>query len=310
MRICTLVCISLSLLFVGCSFPSFGEEFKELHIFEEEVEIGLSEPMDIMFIADTHISLCDERDSDLKDKAESRYLMFLSPDGVGADKVFASEMAYVKKQCPDLLILGGDIIDSAMYASIDYVKEELDRTGVPYVYGMGNHDFEYGDEYYTDKAYSEYLPRLSEVSRTSDGFQSVKYNDFSVLIVDDDNNQVTSGALDELKELVSEGKPIILCMHVPIEPDEGYSDDLMQKSIDAWGSYDDGRSKVLLGDHGCIPNDVTREFIDIVKSGDSNVKTVLAGHVHFTDESNLTDSLTQAVTGAGFEGYMINLHIK
>ncbi len=281
-----------------------------MHISEEEVDIGLSKPMDIMFIADTHISLCDERDSDLKDKAGSRYAMFQSPEGVSADKVFAAEMEYVKKQSPDLLILGGDIIDSAMYASIDYVKEELGKTGVPYVYGMGNHDFEYGDEYYTDKAYSDYLPRLSGVSQTSDGYQVVKYQDFSVLVVDDDNNQVTAGALDELKELVSGGKPVILCMHVPIEPDEGYSDDLMKKSISAWGAYDDGRSRVLLGDHGCIPNDVTREFIDIVKSGDSNVKIVLAGHVHFADESKLTDRLTQIVTGAGFEGYMINLHIK
>ena len=309
MRICTLVCISLSLLFVGCSFSPFGDDV-DLNVLEEEIDIGLSEPMDIMFIADTHISLCDERDGDLKDKAEARYAMFHNPDGVGADKVFASEMEFVKKQDPDLLILGGDIVDSAMYASIDYVKEELDKTGVPYAYGMGNHDFEYGDEYYTDKAYSEYLPRLSEVSRTADGFQVIRYYDFSVLVVDDDNNQVTQGALDALKELVSEGKPIILCMHVPIEPNEEYSAHLMQKSIKEWGSYDDGRSRVLLGDHGCIPNDVTREFIDIVKDEDSNVKIVLAGHVHFQDESKLTDSLTQAVTGAGFEGYMINLHIK
>ena len=309
MRICTLVCISLSLLFVGCSFSPFGDDV-ELNVFEEEIDIGLSEPMDIMFIADTHISLCDERDGDLKDKAEARYAMFLNPDGVGADKVFASEMEFVKKQDPDLLILGGDIVDSAMYASIDYVKEELDKTGVPYAYGMGNHDFEYGDEYYTDKAYSDYLPRLSEVSRTSDGFQVIKYYDFSVLVVDDDNNQVTQGALNELKELVSEGKPIVLCMHVPIEPDEDYPTELVQKSIKEWESYDDGRSRVLLGDHGCIPNDVTREFIDIVKAKDSNVKIVLAGHVHFQDESKLADSLTQAVTGAGFEGYMINLHIK
>ena len=309
MRICTLVCISLSLLGMGWSVPSFGKNSGELQIFEQEVDIGLSEPMDIMFIADTHISLCDERDGELKDKAKSRYMLFVSPDGIGADKMFASEMELVRQQNPDLLILGGDIIDSAMYASIDYVKEELDKSGVKYVYGMGNHDFEYGNEYYTDKAYSEYLPRLSEISHTSDGFQVVKYPEFNILVADDDNNQVTQGALDELKELVSEGKPIILCMHVPIEPDAEYSDSLIKKSIDAWGA-NDGRSRVILGDHGCIPNEITKEFIDIVKSKDSNVKTVLAGHVHFTDESNLTDNLTQVVTGAGFEGYMINLHIE
>ena len=309
MRICTLVCISLSLLCVGCSFP-FIDKTEELKIFEDEIDIGLSEPMDIMFIADTHISLCDDRDSGLKDKAKARYSMFLSPKGIGADKVFATEMEYVKNESPDLLVLGGDIIDSAMYASVDYVKEELDKTAIPYVYGMGNHDFEYGDEYYTDRAYTEYLPRLSDISDTSDGYQAVDYREFTVLVVDDANNQVSAGALNKLRELTEAGRPVILCMHVPIEPDEGYADGLIQKSIDAWGSTDDGRSRVILGDHGCIPNDVTREFIDIVRSDDSTIRAVLAGHVHFQDESEIRDGLPQLVTGAGFEGYMINLHIE
>ena len=60
----------------------------------------------------------------------------------------------------DILILGGDIIDSAMYASIDHVEDRLKKLKIPYLYSMGNHDFEYGSEYFSATAYEEYLPRL------------------------------------------------------------------------------------------------------------------------------------------------------
>lgn len=307
MRICTVVCISLSLLFMGCAL---NKSHEHVRVHEEELDLGLSKPFDITFIADTHISLCDDRDEALKDKATLRYSAFVSPDGLHADEMFTEEMDLVKEQAPDLLILGGDIVDSAMYASIDLVTDSLKDAGVEYIYGMGNHDFEYGDEYYSKKAYSEYLPRLEQVSSTSEGFQMKEYDEFTVLVVDDDNNQVTEGALDALKRATKLNKPVILCTHVPLEPDPEYSAELIESSIRMWGAYDDGRSRVLLGDHACIPNDITREFIELVKSPESPVSIVLSGHIHFYDKSNLTDSLVQIVTGAGFEGDLIKLHIK
>ncbi len=292
---------------MGCSQTS-GDSHLKVH--EQTCDIGLEKPMDIIFLADTHISLCDERDSDVMDKAALRYQSFLSPDGLKADEMFAEEMAYVRDHKPDLLILGGDIIDSAMYASIDYVGKSLKDSGADYIYGMGNHDFEYGDEYYSDRAYSEYLPRLSDISGTDNGYQIREYDGCVIMVVDDDNNQVTQGALDKLKELSEQGRPVILCTHVPIEPDAEYGKELMDKSIEAWGATDDGRSRVLLGDHGCIPNDVTRQFIDIVKDPEGPVALVMSGHIHFYDESRLNEKITQVVTGAGFEGDLIHLTLK
>lgn len=310
MRICTLVCISLSLLCMGCGDAKAAAGHSHVKVHEESLSLGLNEPMDIVFIADTHISLCDDRDKDVEEKAALRYLTFLSPDGLHADEMFAEEMDYVKSVSPDLLILGGDIVDSAMYASIDYVKDMTESAGAEYAYGMGNHDFEYGAEYYTDRAYEEYLPRLYAVSDTDAGYQVKEYDELTILIVDDDNNQVTEGALDKLKELCAGDKPVIVCTHVPIEPDTEYADTLMTESIAAWGAYDDGRSRVLLGYHSCIPNDITAQFIELIKSDDSPVKLVISGHIHFYNKSNLTQALTQIVTGAGFEGDVIHLHIE
>ena len=292
---------------MGCSAGSGSSHLK---VCEVTRDIGLDKPMEIVFLADTHISLCDDRDSEVMEKAALRYQSFLSPDGLKADEMFAEEMGYVKELKPDLLILGGDIIDSAMYASIDFVDKSLKDTGVPYIYGMGNHDFEYGDEYYSDRAYSEYLPRLSKVSDTDDGYQVREYDKCVIFVTDDENNQISTGALDKLKELSEQDKPVILCTHVPLEPDEGYADELIDQSIEAWGATDDGRSRVILGDHGCIPNDVTRQFIDIVKDPEGPVVFVMSGHIHFYNESKLNDHISQVVTGAGFEGDIIHLTLK
>ncbi len=294
---------------MGCGLKT-PSDTKHLTIREENLTLGLDDPMDIVFLADTHISLCDDRDDEVRPKASVRYEAFLSPDGLHADEIFNEEIDYVKHISPDLLVLGGDITDSAMYASVDFVKDSVKRSGVEYLYGMGNHDFEYGDEYFSDRAYEEYLPRLSEVSATMDGYQTKEYEGFIILVVDDNNNQVSEGALSELKRLCSQSKPVILFTHVPIEPREPYRDELTSRCIEKWGAYDDGRCKVLMGPGSVIPNEVTGEFIDLVLSDDSNVRLVLSGHVHFYDRSELREGLTQIITGAGYEGEMIHLHLR
>ncbi len=305
MRICSILCISLSLLCIGCGHGSYPD----IKVHEEELDLGLKEEADIFFVADTHISLCDERDSALSEKAAARYGMFVSADGVHADDMFAEQMRYVRDASADLLVLGGDIVDSAMYASIDFVKDELSGSGTEYIYGIGNHDFEYGDEYFSDRAYEDYLPRLDEIGGDDEGFRVREYDEYVIMVTDDANNQVTEAAADRLEQLCAGDKPIILFTHVPIEPMEAGST-LWNRSKEVWGAYDDGRSRVLLGQHSCIPNETTSRFIELVMDEDSPIVAVLAGHIHFYDSSELRPGLIQTVTGAGFEGEMIHLHIR
>ena len=52
-----------------------------------------------------------------------------------------------------MLVIGGDLLDSAMYAGIDFASGQLSTIKVPYLYGMGNHDFEYDNEYFSDRAF-------------------------------------------------------------------------------------------------------------------------------------------------------------
>lgn len=284
-------------------------EKSQLTVHEEEISVpGLKEEFHLDFLADTHISLCDERDADLMQKASQRYEGFRSPQGDGADITFQALMNYVKTDSPDLLVLGGDIIDSAMYASIDFVQQELEAANVPWLYSMGNHDFEYGSEYFSKTAYAEYLPRLKKISKTESGYQLMEYEDFLIFAADDKNNQISKNTLAGLKEALEIGKPILLVMHVPIEP--LVENSLVEDSIQVWGPSDSGNSRVLIGEHACAPKETTQEFLDLVLAENSPVFLVLAGHIHFYHKDDLNGSLTQIVTGAGYQKDLVRLTLK
>lgn len=293
-----LVCICV-IIFVLCTSSEQEEREEKLDehgliLHEEEVVIsGLSEPFEFTFLADTHISLCDDRDKELLEKSSERYQGFYSDDGELADITFVKLMDYIKWEQPQLMILGGDIIDSAMWASIDFVDGILQQTGIPWMYGMGNHDFEYGKEYFSKKAYAEYLPRLENISTTDAGYQVVEYEEFIIFLADDKNNQIKQEAVKAFEELVNDGRPIILVLHVPIEPI--VENTLLEDSKAVWGASEENHSRVLMGINSCVPNENTQRFLDLVLMENSPVELVLAGHIHFYHKDNLTNDLVQIV---------------
>ena len=315
-----LACTALVILSGGCA-PETAEEIatkENIIVREEIVEIpGLTEEFELIFMADNHISLCDERDASLQEKAYSRYESFRSKDGDGAEESFQALMKYTKAEQPELLILGGDVVDSAMWESIDFVKRELEEAGVPWIYEMGNHDFEYGEEYYTETAYAEYLPRFADISESTQGYQIKEYKEFMVFAVDDDCNRITEKALESFKAVIRHGKPIVLITHVPIEPHGDAAMDTMPKGEESkglweesnrvWGAAESGNSRVLLGENSCVPNETTAEFLALVVDEDSPVELVLAGHIHFYHRDYLSGELVQVVTGAGFEKELVKV---
>ena len=279
---------------------------EDMTVQEHEVPIaGLEENFELFFMADTHISLWDERDTEILEKAASRYEMFRSENGIGAEESFRDMVEYISDEEPDLLIMGGDILDSAMWASIEHVSEILEKQDFPWIYEMGNHDFEYGTEYFSLKCYRDYLPRFQQISDTYEGGQQIEYEDFIVFAVDDQNNQISEAALKALEDIYDSGKAILLISHIPIEPLEDTG--LWEESIEVWGASVDGRSRVLLGLRSCYPNVTTNKFLELVYAEESPIKLILFGHVHFYHDGALTKNTRQIVTGAGFNREMVKV---
>ena len=281
-----------------------------LNITEETVDVEeLHDEFKILFLADSHISLCDDRDPGLSFRALERSVMYRTDDLEAWDR-FDALMDEANKGDYDLILLGGDIIDSAMYASIDYLKDRLEKLDKPYVYLLGNHDFEYGDEYFSEKSYKEYLPRLKEL-RDGTPYQIREYENITVFTVDDNNNQIAKEALDAYKEEAAKGKPMVVALHVPLEPATG-SKQFLKRCEEVYGEYgvsQDGHSTLFIGENGIRPNNITKEFMESVLSEDSPVVLVLAGHIHFYYKEMLNDRIVQIVTDPAFSGGAISVKL-
>lgn len=285
------------------------KEMETLSISREEITIpGLTKEYHLFFLADSHISLCDDRDPEVQEKADARQAAFVNGEGISSWETFDRLVCASNTLGSDLFIMGGDIIDSAMYASIDYLKTELDKLDAPYLYSLGNHDFEYGEEYFSAIAYEEYLPRLGEVT-TEETYQIREYEDLIIFSANDKNNQIDQSTVDGLKLAMEKDKPVILVLHVPLEP---LTQDtaLLDETIRVWGASKAGRSKVIIGKDGCRPKQATQEFIKLVTAENSPVKLVLGGHIHFYHKDQLTDTLTQIVTGAAYEKNALYVTLK
>lgn len=270
---------------------------------------GIRHDYDFFLIADTHISLCDDRDPGLLEKAQMRKEAFEQESGKIAVRTFRSLVTESVRSHADLAIFAGDITDSAMYASIDFVQKEIDRLDMPYLYITGNHDFEYGEEYFSKKAYREYFPRLWQLTGTAEQYVIQEYDDLVIAGINDKNNQFEKKAVQALLPYLKGTKPVILVMHVPLQPQ--YEDSaLEQQADDVWGLSAKGRCRVLLGETACRPNQTTQKLLDAVFAEDSPVAAVFAGHIHFYNRSMLNEASAQFVTGAGYYGDAVQIHVS
>ena len=314
--LCFICLLSMLITITGCANnisknkenqAEISEPDIPVHISKEVIDVeGMEEPFEIFFLADSHISLCDNRDMDLVSKAFQRSVLYKT-DGIEACDRFDALIDAANASDAKIVLMGGDIIDSAMYASIDRVRSTLSKLDKPYLYSMGNHDFEYGSEYFTEKAYNTYLPRLNEF-RDGTEYQIRKFDKVTIFTVDDRNNQVAPEVLKAFKKVMSEGKPIVLVIHVPIEPVTG-STQLLKRCEEVYGLPGD-KIRLFIGENGCRPDSVTGEFIDLVLSDESPVVLVLAGHIHFYHREMLNDRTLQIVTGPAFAGQALDITLK
>ena len=307
----------LFLLLAGCSSDSFSENIVEDGdvqstkdiIMEQmdscEIKIpGISKDYEILFLTDTHITIPADSDSEQEHAyCEERLQHFTTDSGYVASELFTAWMEYANGAGLDGVLLGGDIIDCPTAANMQYLDASLNSLEIPYLYTPGNHDWTFPWEYMTETGSSTYLARLSPYMNNNTAIHTLEYDDFIVVAVDNSNNQIHPNALDEYKNILTQGKPVIVMLHVPF-----YTDELFAKASPVWGG------SVVLGGgvHGGIyPNEVSAEFLALTTADDSPVAAVLAGHVHLADRSNLsnTPEIPQITGDAGYKAKSILLRI-
>ena len=269
-----------------------------MELLKSTLNIGLEQPIKVLHVTDSHIALADERDNERKHELCNRLADRKSIEYLN------EQIAYANETC-DLLVHTGDLFDFTSQASFDFARKVLAQEKV--FFAVGNHEFsQYVGEAYEDRAY-----KMNSYNEMRPGlgaplfFNARVVGGVNFVAIDDSYHQFEPWQLTRLKKETEKGLPIVLCLHVPL-----FEQSLYDHHIERSGP---GSSSYLLGcDEDHLPDDewraieirprgVTTEMAAFIKS-QPLIKAVLAGHIHFSFESELAPGMPQFVTGLGCDG--------
>lgn len=254
----------------------------------------------VLFLADTHMQVIGEEEStEVAQYTEERRTAFVNTEGIAADEFFPNWINAANEACVDAVLFGGDIIDAPTEANLGFLREQLSRLEMPYLYTLGNHDWTYPWEYMTEVGKKEYIPQFREFSGDNPACSIIEFEDLVLVSIDNSTDQVNPDAMADFKSILTLGKPVIILMHVP----------LATLTLEEQSNKDWGRS-ILIGGSGIKPNGTTQEFLDLIYAEDSPVKAILAGHVHFSDTEKVQNSIMQVVSDDCFSGKGLLITIK
>ena len=271
---------------------------------------GMQGEKTILFLSDLHlITMSDQVADDQKGTVEAR-MTWSSRDGVTASEAWPIWIEYLDAWHSDAVLLGGDMIDFASRSNVERLKEGLSELKTPYLYVRADHDL--APSYLYGVFESESIGYQKEIEPYDD-VMILEFEEFIIAGWNNSTAQMTVPALQKMKTIFekakAEGKSILLLTHVPIKPlgdnleDEASSSagaNLVQRSKAEWGD------RILLWGKGCAynPDETTSEFLNMIYDENTPVKEILCGHLHFSWDGFVTESVHQHVFSAALDRFM------
>ena len=269
---------TFSAFFCGC------QKKYEMNVLTSEIDVGLETSFTILHTSDTHLTLCSDTDTaEIKEKSKKRTKRFKNLQETKLNK--AASMA---KEKGYYLVHTGDIMDFATDANIERAKAFFEETNCLYV--PGNHEPE-------DKN-SDYYKKLNAAYRYDIDFYCQEINGVNFVGIDNSDHKMTEEQLLKLKEVVAQGKPIILLVHAPL-----YTKELYDASV-----VDDGSAYLMAVPETLMKNypaekyaqqkadETTYTAYDYIVRQDS-IKGILCGHLHIDFETKVAGRIPQYVVG-------------
>ncbi|MBQ3182408.1 MAG: S-layer homology domain-containing protein [Clostridia bacterium] len=289
-------------------FDKFMESAETSPMKIENVKItipGVKTPVKFMHISDSHLTLFDETDSE-KAVAEmtERGKMFDTQvgDGIPREDKLAQFYAMAAEEGVDQILLSGDIIDAPSNANMKFLADLVNNSKIPSIYTLGNHDWSFSDNYQGER--DKYMPGFTDIFGETDPDTEEKYWDsvcnvyeydgFVLVVADNSTDQVHSTITSVLKTYAKAGTPVILMLHVPVSCETAVAD-----VTNMWGR------DITIGSAALNPNAATKQFVEFIRSEESSVVAILAGHTHLShiDDVSPNNNTVQYTLGASFEGY-------
>ena len=271
------------------------------------VEIpGLTEEFKFLHITDTHVSAFSDADKKSWTAARVQYntarRSSFAADGLLAEERFPLLFDYADEIGADGLFLTGDLIDFPSEKNLALLYDNIGRVKAKSIFCLGNHDWNYSDDYMTGNAVTTNRPLFNDLTNGDPYFSYAEYDGFIVAAIDNSSDVVTQETVDKFLTLYEKNKPIILLLHVPL-----HADTLAPDVKKVWG----GRNITMgPGAMGSDWGSVQQLYNAVCVDEDTPVVAVFAGHVHFNHEDTFPNGVKQYITSTGYTGDLRVVTVK
>jgi 3',5'-cyclic AMP phosphodiesterase CpdA len=263
----------------------------------------IAEPFTILHIADSHVSLVGD-ETEEPYVTWSKYMREINLPGththfktgatVSPMDCLEMTLAIAKEKKPDLLVLGGDIINYPSELLVKTVTNMLNQTGIPWIYTAGNHDWYYPDE----PGEPEMLRKKWIEKRLLPFYQgtdpmchSVIWKDVNMVTIDNSTNTILDQQLDFYRQQMAKPYPIVLFAHIPLR--------ISGTKMRRWHDSDETSVRE-------DPNSV--KFRDLVMKT-NRLAGIFVGHTH-ENRVTIAKGKVQYVTSQGADGRYRFIHFE
>ena len=306
--------IVLTIVAFSCSRTDGFRTGHSYSDYEATVKIvGLEKTIRVLHIADSHLSVPDESEkeyhqySSRMDNAYTSIQHYKTQQETTPEKSFLELMDLAKTQKVDAIVLTGDIVNNPSKSSVRFVLESLGKTGLPWIYIAGNHDWHYegmqgsADELRRTWTENSLLPLYSGKNPL---YSSHIIGGINFVAIDNSTYQVNEEQLEFYKNQTTRPIPMVLLLHIPLYmPRDGERDGISTCGDPRWGWDMDRNYEVERRErwskNGNLPS--TLEFVDLVKKS-SNLAAVLVGHTHTARVDSISGTAFQYTTGRSVDG--------
>ena len=251
---------------------------------------GLRTPRTFLHISDAHITHAYPGDSAEETDFAVRHAEKWNEAGIPPVDAFRNFLEFAAERKPDAVLFAGDMIDYYTKSNVRFLKEMLADFPVEYLYVWGNHE---------NGSYGLPLPEINEIKadiaplmNNETDFFVRDFEDFLIVGVRNSSFDITESQMDHMKNIIADGRPILLLMHVPIKTDAF--------SKIAWSMFDDETDTT----------DRAREFSDLIRRDDSNVAAIIAGHEHFAWSGEFAPGRMQYISAPCFRRFVREICVE
>jgi len=277
---------------------------------------GVTEPFRVIAIADTHLAFDDERGAPFREFSGRMAGAYPAPVHVRTGMPTPPAHSFVEAldaavdERASLIVLLGDILSFPSVMAVEWAHEQLRRTGIPWIYTAGNHDWHYeGMSGSSTELRAEWTrSRLSPLYDGSDPLMSVRMvGGVRFVAIDDSTGEIAPEQREFFRSQASAGDPVVLLMHIPLyvpgRPLEfscGHPD---------WGSASDRLWELERRERWPARHSETTMAFQREVFACPNLLAVLAGHIH-EPSIDVVSGVCQIVTPPNAFGGFLTIEVE